>query len=292
MERSNFLKLIGLSSIAMTAKPLSTLENLLSLFSNTPKMPVLFLGHGDPMNAIRDNEFTQGFKTIGTTTPFRPNAILCISAHWLTKGTQITAMDMPKTIHDFGGFPEELYQVSYPALGNKNLAIETSKLLSPTPVTLDYDWGLDHGAWTVIKHLYPEANIPVLQLSIDYHKPAEYHYELAKRLSKLREKGILIIGSGNIVHNLRKLSFQDDYAHDWAFEARNTINQLLLKKDHAALINYDKLGKAVQLSIPTPDHYYPLLYTLGLQTKEEDSLLFNDQVVNGAISMTSLKIGN
>ncbi|MGG8495068.1 4,5-DOPA dioxygenase extradiol [Tenacibaculum sp. TC6] len=290
MKRTTFLQLLGLSSLAMTAKPLSELEKLTDLFSKSPKMPVLFLGHGDPMNAIRENKYTQGFKEIAKTIPVKPNAIICISAHWLTKGTQITAMENPRTIHDFGGFPQELYEVQYPAKGSEQLAEETSKLFYPTPVTLDYDWGLDHGAWSVIKHLYPNADIPVLQLSIDYYKPATYHYELAKKLSQLRHKGILIIGSGNIVHNLRKLSYQDDFGHDWAIEARHIMNQHLLNNNHKALINYDKLGSEVQLSIPTPDHYYPLIYTLGLQEKNETVTLFNDTLTNGAISMTSLKI--
>ena len=267
--------------------------NLSQSLSNTERMPVLFLGHGSPMNAIEENQFVVGFRNIAKTLP-PPNAILCISAHWFTNGTKVTAMALPKTIHDFGGFPQSLFDVQYPAKGNPELAKETKELLIPTAVELDEKWGLDHGAWTVIKHLYPDANIPVIQLSIDYTKPAQYHYELAQKLNSLRNKGILIIGSGNIIHNLRLVDFpnfdKDNCGYEWAIEARETINSYLLNGNFQPLIDYEKLKKAIQLAIPTPDHYLPLIYTLGLQQKNESLVLFNDKLVAGSLSMTSLKI--
>ena len=262
-------------------------------FSNTERMPVLFLGHGSPMNAIVENEFITGFRNIAKTLP-TPNAIICVSAHWFTNGTKVTAMEMPKTIHDFGGFPKELFDVQYPAKGSPILAKETKALLLPTFVELDEKWGLDHGAWSVIKHLYPNANIPVIQLSIDYTKPAQYHFELAQKLTSLRNKGILIIGSGNIVHNLRLVDFpnfeKDNYGYDWAIEARETSNKYLLDGDFKPLINFEKLGKAFQLAIPTPEHYLPLIYSLGLKQQDETISLFNDKLLAGSLSMTSLKI--
>ena len=275
---------------------MNSLENLYlasKSLSTTKRMPVLFLGHGSPMNAIEENQFVSGFRQIAKTIE-TPTAILCISAHWFTNGTKVTAMEIPKTIHDFGGFPQELFDVQYPAKGSPSLAQETKELLLPTSVELDQHWGLDHGAWSVIKHLYPEANIPVIQLSIDYTKPAQYHYELAQKLQVLRNKGILIIGSGNIVHNLRRVDFQnfdkEDYGLDWAIEARAKINQHLTSGDFQPLIDYDKQGTAFQLAIPTPEHYLPLLYSLGLKQKDEDLSLFNDKLVAGSLSMTSLKI--
>lgn len=272
---------------------LNELSNITQAFSNTEKMPVLFLGHGSPMNAIEENQFVTGFRNIAKTLP-TPNTILCISAHWYTNGTKVTAMEMPKTIHDFGGFPKELFEVQYPAKGSPQLAEETKKILLPTTVELDEKWGLDHGAWSVIKHLYPDANIPVIQLSIDYTKPAQYHYELAQKLNSLRHKGILIIGSGNIVHNLGLVDWnnfdKDNYGHDWAIEAKTTMNNYLLNGDYQPLINFDNQSKAVNLAIPTPDHYLPLIYTLGLQQKGETLSLFNDKLVAGSLSMTSVKI--
>lgn len=294
MDRKQFLGVAGLASIALAMKPISELEKLSNILGATQKMPVLFLGHGDPMNAIRENEYATGFKNIAKTLP-KPKAIICISAHWLTKGTHITAMENPETIHDFGGFPRELHEVQYNAKGSPQLAHQTKKIIGNDAAILNYDWGLDHGAWSVIKHLYPDASIPVIQLSIDYHKPAQYHYELAKKLKTLREKGILIISSGNIVHNLRKLDFkhkpEDNYGYEWAHIAKNKINQLLLDGNHKAIINYQKLGKEVQLAVPTPDHYYPLLYTLGLKSENEELNLFNDKLTEGSISMTSIKLG-
>lgn len=272
---------------------LNDLHSISSTFSNTDKMPVLFLGHGSPMNAIEENQFVAGFRDLAKTLP-QPNAILCISAHWFTNGTKVTSMQMPRTIHDFGGFPQALFDVQYPAKGSPELAMETKKILEPVHVDLDEHWGLDHGAWSVIKHLYPDANVPVIQLSIDYTKSGQYHFELAQKLQSLRHKGVLIIGSGNIVHNLRLVDFRnfdkDNYGFDWAIEARETINNYLLDGNFQTLMDFEKMGKAVQLAIPTPDHYLPLLYTLGLKEKLEELSLFNDKLLAGSLSMTSVKI--
>ena len=260
---------------------------------NTGKMPVLFLGHGSPMNAIEENEFVQGFRKIGKEIP-RPNAILCISAHWETRGTFVTAMQHPKTIHDFGGFPQALFDVEYPAPGSPELAKETQKLITKAPVELDDKWGLDHGAWSVIKHLYPNADIPVIQMSIDYSKPARHHYELAKEINSLRQKGVLIIGSGNMVHNLRMVAWNklnEEFAFDWATEANEKMKQFMLNGDHQKLIDYQSQGKAFELAIPTPEHYMPLLYTLALKEDHEHITLFNDKPLAGSLTMTSLKIG-
>jgi 4,5-DOPA dioxygenase extradiol len=272
---------------------LNDLHKISGSFSNTEKMPVLFLGHGSPMNAIEENQFVTGFRDLAKTLP-KPNAILCISAHWFTNGTKVTAMEMPRTIHDFGGFPQELFAVQYPAKGSPELATITQELLLPTEVELDQHWGLDHGAWSVIKHLYPDADIPVIQMSIDYTKPGQYHFELAQKLSALRTKGILIVGSGNIIHNLRMVDFRnintDNYGYDWAVEARSDINDYLLDGNFQPLIDFEKQSKAFQLSIPTPEHYLPLIYTLGLKGESEELSLFNDKLVAGSLSMTSVKI--
>ena len=272
---------------------LNDLESITQQFNNTEKIPVLFLGHGSPMNAIEENQFVQGFRNISREIP-KPNAILCISAHWFTNGTFVTAMQNPKTIHDFYGFPKELFEVNYPAPGSPELAKETAALLLPEIVEEDHNWGLDHGAWSVIKHLYPEANVPVIQLSIDYTKSGQYHFELAQKLSALRTKGILIVGSGNIVHNLRLVDFQnfdrDNYGYDWAIEARETVNNYLLEGNFQPLIDFETQSRALQLAIPTPEHYLPLIYTLGLKEESEELTLFNDKLLAGSLSMTSMKI--
>lgn len=271
---------------------LQDLNKITSTMSNTGKMPVLFLGHGSPMNAIEENEFVSAFKKLGKEL-VQPNAILCISAHWETKGTFVTAIQNPPTIHDFGGFPQALFDVQYPAPGSPELAQETKKLITKTEVGLDDKWGLDHGAWSVIKHLYPNADIPVIQMSIDYSQPAKYHYELAKEISSLRQKGVLIIGSGNIVHNLRMVAWEklnEVYAFDWAIEANEMMKKHILSGDHQKLIDFKSQGKAFDLAIPTPEHYLPLLYTLALKEENEKITLFNDKPVGGSLSMTSLKI--
>lgn len=263
-------------------------------FTNTPKMPVLFLGHGSPMNAIEENIFVQGFRNVSKQIP-KPNAILCISAHWLTDGSFVTAMDLPKTIHDFYGFPKALFEVQYPAPGSPELAKETAALLLPNVVEEDHSWGLDHGAWSVIRHLYPDADIPVIQLSIDYSKPMSYHFELAQRLQKLREKGILIIGSGNIVHNLRMIDWQNistiGSGWDWAIEARAKTNQWMMEGDFRKIVDYHQQGTALQKAVPTPDHFAPLVYALALKNQNDELVLFNDELIGGSLSMTSIKIG-
>ena len=272
---------------------LAVLYNARNNFAPSEKMPVLFLGHGSPMNAIEENEFVAGFRTLAQTLP-KPNAVLCVSAHWFTKGTKVTAMQMPRTIHDFGGFPKELFAVQYPAKGSPELAMITEEILRPTHVELDEKWGLDHGAWTVIKHVYPDADIPVIQLSIDYTKPPAYHFALAQQLQSLRRKGVLIVGSGNIVHNLGLVDFahmhKDNYGFDWAIESREKINSWLLDGNFDPIIHYAKQGAAINLAIPTPEHFLPLIYALGLKEKSETLSLFNDKLLAGSLSMTSVKI--
>lgn len=257
------------------------------------RMPLLFVGHGNPMNAITENSFVEGFKKIRKVIP-QPKSILCISAHWYTNGTQVTHMQKPETIHDFGGFPPALYEVQYPADGNPSLAEEIKALLYPTEVLLDEAWGLDHGTWTVLTHLFPNADVPVVQLSIDFTKDAAFHFKLASALAPLREKEILIIGSGNIIHNLRLVDFENldktNYGYDWAIEARELINQLIRAGEIEQLMDYHNLPKAVQLAIPSPDHFLPLIYMLGLKQPEEKLLFFNDELVAGSLSMTSLLI--
>jgi 4,5-DOPA dioxygenase extradiol len=273
---------------------LNELSKMTASPDHTERMPVLFVGHGSPMNAIADNEFTRGWKEIGKSLP-KPNAILCISAHWETRGTFATVMEKPRTIHDFGGFPQELYNVEYPAPGSPQIAKETKSAVKKTDVGLDEKWGLDHGAWSVIKNLYPKADIPVVQLSLDYLQNAQYHYDLARELASLRSKGVLIIGSGNMVHNLRMVAWDrmndPDYGYDWAIEAGEKMKRMILDRNHASLINYTAQGKSFNLAIPTPDHYLPLLYALALQEKNEELSFFNDKAVMGSLTMTSVRIG-
>jgi 4,5-DOPA dioxygenase extradiol len=260
-------------------------------------MPVLFVGHGSPTNAIENNEFSREWQRLGRELP-RPAAVLIVSAHWLTRGTAITAMPAPPTIHDFGGFQKELYEVQYPAPGFPALASEVKGLVKGTDVHLDHDWGLDHGAWSIILHLYPEADIPVLQLSIDLTKGPQYHYELAKELAALRRKGVLILGSGNMVHNLRMLhltggmdSINTEYGYDWAHELNVRFKEKIASGDHVPLMKYESLHAAAKLAIPTPEHYLPLLYVLGLQEKNDVPTFFNDRLVAGSLSMTSVLFG-
>ena len=257
-------------------------------------MPVLFIGHGSPMNGIEDNEFSQRWTKLAKEIPV-PAAVLVISAHWFTKGTLITAMDFPKTIHDFEGFPKALYDVQYPAPGNPTLAKETAALIHTANVVPDHDWGLDHGTWTIVRHMYPEAKIPVLQLSIDYTKGPQYHYDLAKELYGLRKKGVLIIGSGNMIHNLGMVAWDKingpAYGYDWALQLNEKFKQLILSSDYNPLINYDSLGNEGKLAIPTPEHYLPLLYTLGLKGATDNTTIFNDRAVAGSLTMTSVKLG-
>lgn len=255
-------------------------------------MPVLFIGHGSPMNGIQDNEFSMQWAKMARDIP-KPNAVLVVSAHWFTKGTHITAMDFPQTIHDFGGFPQELFDVSYPSPGSPVLSIETKRIITSTEVGLDHDWGLDHGAWTVVKHMYPDANIPVLQLSIDYTKNAKEHYALAREIYQLRKRGVLILGSGNMVHNLRIMNWEmiDGGGYDWAIEINEKFKSLILNNEHSPLMNYQSLGKEAMLAIPTPEHYLPLMYALGLKNDREPVSFFNDKAVGGSLTMTSVRVG-
>lgn len=279
---------------AGTPLKLSALGKLTQPFGSTERMPVLFLGHGSPMNAIEENEFVRGFREAGKSIP-KPRAVLCVSAHWETRGTFVTAMEKPVTIHDFGGFPEELYKVQYPAPGSPELATRTKELVKKTEVGLDDQWGLDHGCWSVVKHLYPDADVPVIQMSLDHFQTPQYHYELAKELSALRDKGVLIIGSGNMVHNLRMVAWEklntDSYGYDWALEAREKMTNYILRGDHQPLINYSSQGRAFELAVPTPEHYIPLLYVLALKDDKDTISLFNDKPVGGSLTMTSVKIG-
>jgi 4,5-DOPA dioxygenase extradiol len=270
------------------------IKNLVKSGESTGMMPVLFVGHGSPMNAIEDNEFVLSWKELGKSIP-RPKAILCISAHWETTGTQVTAMQRPPTIHDFGGFPPELYNVQYPAPGNPELAYEVKRIVTSANIELDENWGLDHGAWSVIRNIYPGSDVPVIEMSLDWHLTPRSHYDLAKELAPLRKSGVLIIGSGNIVHNLRMIAWdhvnEPDYGFDWALRANEMFKNLISNNNHKDLINYSGLGKEVQMAVPTPDHYLPLLYSLALKGKNENISFFNDKTVMGSLSMTSIIIG-
>jgi 4,5-DOPA dioxygenase extradiol len=260
---------------------------------NTEKLPVLFVGHGSPMNAVEENEFTEGWKETGKSFP-EPEAILCISAHWETDGTHVTSMGKPETIHDFGGFPRQLYEVQYPAPGDPALAREVKSLIGLTETVLDESWGLDHGCWSVLRRMYPAANIPVIQLSLNRRQPAQFHYDLARELAPLRKKGVLIIGSGNMVHNLRMLAWdkleEPGFGFDWALEASGTMKRCILDGDHAPLIDFRSQGRAFDLAIPTPEHFLPLLYTLALREKDEAVTLFNDKAVDGSVTVASVGI--
>jgi 4,5-DOPA dioxygenase extradiol len=294
MRRKDFVKYLTLFPLGLKAMQIKELKSLVHTFDPSDQMPILFFGHGSPMNAIEENEFVEGFRNSVKDIP-SPKAILCISAHWETRGTFVTAMETPKTIHDFGGFPPELYQVQYPAPGSPEWAMETKQIITQTSVGLNYDWGLDHGTWSVVKHLYPQADVPIFQLSLDYTQSPIYHFELARQMAELRQKGVLIIGSGNMVHNLRLLDWNnmqtDDFAFDWAREANEKMKTLILQNDFKSLTQYQSLGKAFQMSIPTPEHFLPLLYILALK-KEQDSIsFFNDKAVAGSLTMTSVKIG-
>lgn len=273
---------------------LSLLKTWNTTLPHTAPMPVLFLGHGSPMNAIQTNEFTREWNRIGASMETQPTAILCVSAHWLTQGgTAVTAMQMPKTIHDFGRFPQALFDMQYPVSGNQDLVKSTIEVMKSIHVHEDHSWGLDHGTWSVLCHVFPQANIPVVQLSIDYSQDAQYHYDLAKQLSALRRKGVLIVASGNMIHNLGRVAFDKmdaEYGFDWALEADNKMKNLLMDRNHQALIDWEKQGKAFLLSIPTPDHYYPMLYALALQEEQDNLSIFNDVTVGGSLSMTSFRL--
>jgi 4,5-DOPA dioxygenase extradiol len=295
MDRKKFIQSLALLPLIGCKMKLQSLEKMTSTLDASSKMPVLFLGHGSPMNAIEENEFVAGFRKIGASIK-KPSAVLCISAHWETKGTYVTAMKNPRTIHDFGGFPKALFDVQYPAPGSPELALDTKNTIHKTNVGLDEKWGLDHGAWSVIKHMYPGADVPVIQLSIDYTQGPQYHYDLAKELAALRHKGVLIVGSGNMVHNLGMVAWDklngDPYAYDWAEEASTKMKQYIMDHNHSNLINYQAQGRPFQLSIPSPEHYIPLLYSLALQEEDDIVSIFNDKPIAGSLTMTSVQIGS
>ncbi len=270
------------------------MDKLTNNLADSDPMPILFIGHGTPMNAIEDNDFSRGWRKAAKVLP-RPKAILCISAHWETEGTKVTCMERPRTIHDFGGFPRELYEVQYSAPGSPWLARETKNILRNTEVGLDDAWGLDHGCWSVVRQMFPDADIPVVQLSLDYTRSGPEHYALSKALAPLRQKGVLIIGSGNMVHNLGRVEVRDNgfnkpFGFDWAIEASALFKRLINENRHLELADYPSLGHAVRLAIPTPEHYLPMLYALALKKENESILYFNDQPVGGSLTMTSLII--
>jgi 4,5-DOPA dioxygenase extradiol len=288
-QRRDILKafaLLPLGGRSMTLKNLSELTNPLA---KTERMPVFFIGHGNPMNAILDNPFAHSLAAMSKSVGAPPKAILIVSAHWLTRGTFVNVNPKPETIHDFGGFPQALFDVKYPAPGAPEIAREVPKLA--TEVREDMDWGLDHGAWSILTHLYPEANIPVFQLSIDYHQPMQYHFDLAKKLGALRNKGVLIIGSGNIVHNLRMYFENPEVkAYDWAVEFDTYVKERIDARDFQSLIDFEKQGAAAKLSVPTVDHYVPMIYALGLAEKNE-SINYTFEGVEASMSMRAFRIG-
>lgn len=283
MERRQFLA----GTAALTLSELAGFSESLPIRED--KMPVLFVGHGNPMYVLGNNPYFEEWKRIGGLLP-RPSAILMISAHWYTRGTGICAVDKPKMIYDFEGFPREMYTQKYPAPGHPALARELSAQLNDVPLELDHEWGLDHGAWCVLKPMFPNADIPVLQMSIDYRKPPQWHYDLGKRLVDLRKRGVLIIGSGNIVHNLG-MFVMEDKAFDWAIEFDSKIADAINKGDHNRVIQYQDFGSVSRLAVPSNDHYLPLLYALSLWDKKEPVTYFNAKTTAGSISMRSVKIG-
>ena len=252
-------------------------------------MPALFIGHGNPMNAIEDSSFSRAWEAQAATLP-RPKAILCVSAHWETQGAAVTAMDRPRTIHDFYGFPRKLFDVQYP-LGSAELAAAVQKAAARAPVEQDREWGLDHGAWSVLCRMFPKADVPVVQLSLDHSQDMRFHYQLGKELSSLRDQGYLVIGSGNIVHNLRLVDFSAEGGFDWAADFDSTAARLIAEGDHEPLIDYRKLGRTAELSINSAEHYKPLLYVLGMKEKEEPVTFFAEGLVAGSLSMRSIRVG-
>jgi 4,5-DOPA dioxygenase extradiol len=289
MKRRNFLQSLVMLSLTGQTMKLAA-EHSTNNRDEIKPMPVLFVGHGSPMNALEQNEFSHEWQIMGNTIP-KPRAVLCISAHWETKGTWVTAMDKPRTIHDFHGFPDQLYNVQYPAGGSKEIAGETKDLAPDGSISLDYNWGLDHGCWSVMKHVFPKADIPVLQMSLDYSLDPSAHFQLAKQLAGLRRNGILIIGSGNMVHNLRMIDWKNqESGTSWAEEAQAKMKQIIDRNAFNELFNYNSLGRDMQLAIPTPEHFLPLIYALALKDPHEKITYFNDKRVMGSISMTSIKI--
>lgn len=293
MKRRTFIKTGGLLAAAQITgmSTLSALESLGNSLAPSQRMPVMFIGHGSPMNAIEDNEFSRSWKAMGAKLP-RPQAILCISAHWLTPTTRVSGASKPKTIHDFGGFPKALFDAQYPAPAAPEMAELSKKLITESHVQSDDSWGLDHGTWSVLLPMYPKADIPTFQLSLVYNQPPSYHYAIGQQLSKLRDKGVLIIGSGNIVHNLGQIDWQNTgRIFDWAAEFDSKFKDWMDKGDHASILNYQKLlGSTATMAHPTYDHLLPLFYILGLQQKGEHITYFNDKMSMGSLSMRSLII--
>lgn len=284
MERRNFVKL---SALAMLANPESMIRDILNGPNSDNEMPVLFIGHGSPMNAIEKNQFSDSWNALGTKIP-KPRAILSVSAHWETDGTKVMANPLPETIHDFGGFPKALFDAQYPAPGKPELAAEIAQFLHDYEAKTDLSWGLDHGTWSVLKPMFPKADIPVIQLSLDYRKTPERHYEMAKLLQTLRKKGVLILGSGNIVHNLGMLDWRNpNKAFDWATEFNTTVVHSIKESNHQKLIQFNKLGKSAQLSIPSAEHYIPMLYILAALKPNEQVKFFNETPAMGSLYMTS-----
>jgi 4,5-DOPA dioxygenase extradiol len=259
-------------------------HSLASLRFSPGPMPVLFVGHGSPMNAIEDNAFSRNWRELGRRLP-APEAILCVSAHWLTRGTAVTAMAQPRMIHDFWGFPEALNAYRYPAPGDPALARSIAGLVTETEVTLDEEWGLDHGTWIVLTNMFPDAEIPVLQLSIDPRQPAQYHYALGQEVQALRERGVLLVGSGNIVHNLGRMDLSAGRGYDWAIAFDAAIAKRLVQRDYQGIIDYEALGRMAQQSVPTNDHYLPLLYVAGASSRQDRIAFFSEQIVYGSVSM-------
>ncbi len=287
MDRKDFIKRIAV--LPTLGLGLTTLSSVLKEAPDDKKMPVLFVGHGNPMNALQENDFTRGWRQM--VKGLKPLAILCISAHWETRGTKITMTPKPKTIHDFGGFPQALFDIEYPAPGAPEIGKNIINQVHSTSVLEDHQWGLDHGTWTVVMKMFPEANVPVLQLSLNYNMSPKMHYELAKELAFLRQKGILIIGSGNIIHNLGLARWNSNTPYDWAIQFDEKVKQLIQEKNHQALIDFSKLGKMANLSIPTTEHYLPMLYILALQEKQDQVAFFNESIDMGSMAMRSFIIG-
>ena len=257
-----------------------------------PRFPAIFFGHGNPMNALLDNAYTKAWAGLGAAIP-RPAAILCISAHWFVPETGVTVSTAPRTIHDFGGFPAPLYQVQYPAPGDPALARRVQQMLAPLPVTLDERWGLDHGTWSVLTHVYPKADVPIVQLSIDEREPASFHYEIGKRLAPLRDEGVLIVGSGNLVHNLHAFAWgrHNVEPFDWALRFEQNARDMLVAGEQAPLVEYDRLGRDALLSIPTPDHYLPLLYVIATRQQDDPISFPVEGVDGGSVSMLAVRVG-
>jgi 4,5-DOPA dioxygenase extradiol len=256
------------------------------------RLPAIFFGHGNPMNALLDNAYTKAWAAAGAAVP-KPRAILCISAHWFVPETGVTISTAPRTIHDFGGFPRALYEVAYPAPGDPELARRVQQMLAPLPVTLDDRWGLDHGAWSVLKHVYPRADVPIVQLSIDEREPASFHFEVGKRLASLRDEGVLIVGSGNLVHNLHAFAWGKHNVEpfDWALRFEQRAREMLTADEQQPLIDYERLGRDALLSIPTPDHYLPLLYVIGTRQRDDRISFPVEGVDGGSVSMLAVRVG-